>query len=201
MLQIQSDKHENNRPQVITLQLYNLKTFQQYPNFTAFQLYNIQQLMKITFLTVGKTEDAYLKDGIEKYVKRLKHYTKLSIVDIDELKNTKALTQEQQKSKEAELILKKITPQDHVILLDEKGMELTSEKFAAYIDKKAVASVSNMVFVVGGPYGFDQSVYNRANDKLSLSAMTFSHQMVRLFFIEQLYRAFTIIKGEPYHHS
>lgn len=157
--------------------------------------------MKITFLTVGKTEDAYLKDGIEKYVKRLKHYTKLFIVDIDELKNTKALTQEQQKSREAELILKKITPQDHVILLDEKGMELTSEKFAAYIDKKAIASVSNMVFVVGGPYGFDQSVYNRANDKLSLSAMTFSHQMVRLFFIEQLYRAFTIIKGEPYHHS
>ena len=165
-------------------------------NFTTFQ-----QLMKITFLTVGKTEDAYLKDGIEKYVKRLKHYTKLSIVDIDELKNTKALTREQQKSREAELILKKITPQDHVILLDEKGMELTSEKFAAYIDKKAIASVSNMVFVVGGPYGFDQSVYNRANDKLSLSAMTFSHQMVRLFFIEQLYRAFTIIKGEPYHHS
>jgi len=157
--------------------------------------------MKITFLTVGKTEDAYLKDGIEKYVKRLKHYTKLSIIDLDELKNTKALTQEQQKSKEAELILKKITPQDYVILLDEKGMELTSEKFAAYIDKKAIASVSNMVFVVGGPYGFDSTVYTRANDKLSLSAMTFSHQMVRLFFIEQLYRAFTIIKGEPYHHS
>jgi len=157
--------------------------------------------MKITFLTVGKTEDAYLKDGIEKYIKRLKHYTKLSIIDLDELKNTKALTQEQQKSKEAELILKKITPQDYVILLDEKGMELTSEKFAAYIDKKAIASVSNMVFVVGGPYGFDSTVYARANDKLSLSAMTFSHQMVRLFFIEQLYRAFTIIKGEPYHHS
>jgi len=157
--------------------------------------------MKITFLTVGKTEDAYLKDGIEKYVKRLKHYTKLSIIDLDELKNTKALTQEQQKSKEAELILKKITPQDYVILLDEKGMELTSEKFASYIDKKAIASVSNMVFVVGGPYGFDSTMYARANDKLSLSAMTFSHQMVRLFFIEQLYRAFTIIKGEPYHHS
>lgn len=157
--------------------------------------------MKITFLTVGKTEDNYLKDGIEKYAKRLKHYTKLSIIDLDELKNTKALTQEQQKSKEAELILKKITPQDYVILLDEKGVELTSEKFAAYIDKKAVASVSNMVFVVGGPYGFDSTVYARANDKLALSAMTFSHQMVRLFFIEQLYRAFTIIKGEPYHHS
>lgn len=157
--------------------------------------------MKITFLTVGKTEDTYLKDGIEKYLKRLKHYTKLAIIEIDELKNTKALTQEQQKSKEAELILKKITPQDYVILLDENGSTLTSEKFAAYIDKKAIASVSNLVFIVGGPYGFDPSVYARGNDKLSLSAMTFSHQMVRLFFVEQLYRAYTIIKGEPYHHS
>jgi 23S rRNA (pseudouridine1915-N3)-methyltransferase len=157
--------------------------------------------MKITFITVGKTEDAYLKEGIEKYVKRLKHYTRLTIVEMDELKNTKALTREQQKAKEAELILKKILPLDHLILLDENGMELSSTQFAAYIDKKALGSVSNMVFVVGGPYGFDQSVYERANDKLSLSAMTFSHQMVRLFFVEQLYRAFTILKGEPYHHE
>jgi 23S rRNA (pseudouridine1915-N3)-methyltransferase len=157
--------------------------------------------MKITFLTVGKTEDAYLKEGIEKYVKRLKHYTKLIIIEIDELKNTKALTQDQQKAKEAELILRKITPTDHVILLDEKGVELTSQQFAAYIDRKAIGSVANLVFIVGGPYGFDASVYARANDKLSLSAMTFSHQMVRLFFTEQLYRAYTIIKGEPYHHS
>ncbi len=157
--------------------------------------------MKITLLTVGKTEDAYLKDGIEKYIKRLKHYTKLVIIDIDELRNTKALTQEQQKSKEAELILKKTTPTDYVILLDEKGIELTSQQFAAYIDKKAIGSVANLVFIVGGPYGFDPSVHARANDKLSLSAMTFSHQMVRLFFVEQLYRAYTIIKGEPYHHS
>jgi 23S rRNA (pseudouridine1915-N3)-methyltransferase len=157
--------------------------------------------MKITFLTVGKTEDAYLKEGIEKYVKRLKHYTKLIIVEIDELKNTKALTPDQQKAKEAELILKKIFPLDHVILLDENGMELSSQQFAAYINKKALGSVANVVFIVGGPYGFDPSVYERANDKLSLSAMTFSHQMVRLFFVEQLYRAFTIIKGEPYHHQ
>lgn len=157
--------------------------------------------MKITFLTVGKTEDNYLKDGIDKYVKRLKHYTKLAIIEIDELKNTKALTREQQKSKEAEMILKKIGPQDHVILLDEKGIELTSVKFAAYIEKKEIGSVNNLVFIVGGPYGFDDSVYSRANDKLSLSSMTFSHQMVRLFFIEQLYRAFTIMKGEPYHHE
>jgi 23S rRNA (pseudouridine1915-N3)-methyltransferase len=157
--------------------------------------------MKITFITVGKTDEAYLKEGIEKYVNRLKHYTRLAIIEIDELKNTKALTENQQKAKEAELILKKILPLDHVILLDENGMELSSTQFAAYIDKKALGSVANLVFVVGGPYGFDGSVYGRANDKISLSAMTFSHQMVRLFFVEQLYRAFTIIKGEPYHHE
>ncbi|QHS54058.1 23S rRNA (pseudouridine(1915)-N(3))-methyltransferase RlmH [Mucilaginibacter sp. 14171R-50] len=157
--------------------------------------------MKITFITVGKTEDAYLKDGIEKYVKRLKHYTRLEMAEIPELKNTKALTEDQQKTKEAELILKKINPQDHVILLDENGMEFTSVQFANYISKRSVSSSANLVFIVGGPYGFDQSVYQRANDKLSLSRMTFSHQMVRLFFVEQLYRAYSIIKGEPYHHQ
>jgi len=157
--------------------------------------------MKITLLIIGKTEDAYLKEGIDKYLKRLKHYTKIEIVEIPELKNTKALTREQQKAKEAELILKKITAIDHVILLDENGAQLTSTQFATYIDKKAVGSVPNLVFVVGGPYGFDESVYQRANDQISLSKMTFSHQMVRLFFVEQLYRAFTILKGEPYHHS
>lgn len=157
--------------------------------------------MKITFVTVGKTEDAYLKEGIEKYVKRLKHYTKLEMAEIPELKNTKALTEEQQKVKEAELILKKVTPQDYLILLDENGTEFTSVQFANYINKRSVTSSANLVFVVGGPYGFDQSVYDRANDKISLSRMTFSHQMVRLFFTEQLYRAFSIIKGEPYHHQ
>lgn len=157
--------------------------------------------MKITLLIVGKTEDAYLKQGIDKYLKRLKHYTKIDIAEIAELKNTKALTEEQQKAKEAELILKKLLPTDYVILLDEKGLELSSSQFAAYIDKKAIGSVTNLVFIVGGPYGFDQAVYQRAIDKLSLSRMTFSHQMVRLFFVEQLYRAFTIIKGEPYHHA
>ncbi len=156
--------------------------------------------MKIIFLTAGKTEDAYLKDGIDKYVKRLKHYTKLEMVELNELKNTKALTAEQQKAKEADLILKKIIATDHVILLDENGVTFTSPQFANYLDKKNLNSVANLVFVVGGPYGFDPSIYERANDKISLSAMTFSHQMVRLFFVEQLYRAFTIIKGEPYHH-
>src|ERR1700744_274290 len=157
--------------------------------------------MKITFLTVGKTEDAYLKDGIEKYVKRLKHYTRLEITDLPELKNTKALTTDQQKVKEAEMILKKIVSTDFVILLDENGSEFSSKQFANYLDKKNISAAASLVFIVGGPYGFDQSVYSRANDKISLSRMTFSHQMVRLFFMEQLYRAFTIIKGEPYHHS
>lgn len=157
--------------------------------------------MKITLLIVGKTEDAYLKEGIDKYLKRLKHYTKIEIAEIAELKNTKALTPDQQKNKEAEFILKRLSPTDHIILLDENGVQLTSPQFAAYIDKKAISSVSNLVFIVGGSYGFDGAVYQRANDQLSLSKMTFSHQMVRLFFVEQLYRAFTIIKGEPYHHE
>ncbi|WDF54780.1 23S rRNA (pseudouridine(1915)-N(3))-methyltransferase RlmH [Mucilaginibacter sp. KACC 22063] len=157
--------------------------------------------MKVTLLTVGKTEDAYIREGIDKYLKRLKHYLKVEIVDLPELKNTKALTADQQKNREAEMILKKVAATDYLVLLDEQGSEFTSQQFANYIDKKAVTSVQHMVFVVGGPYGFDQSVYQRANDKVSLSRMTFSHQMVRLFFIEQLYRACTIIKGEPYHHQ
>jgi len=157
--------------------------------------------MKITLLTVGKTEDAYIKDGIDKFVKRLKHYTKLEIIDLPELKNTKALTQDQQKTREAELILKKLSVTDHVVLLDEKGLEFSSVQFADYLDKKAIGSVQSMVFIIGGPYGFDASVYQRANAQLALSRMTFSHQMVRLFFVEQLYRAYSIIKGEPYHHQ
>jgi len=152
-------------------------------------------------LLVGKTEDAYLREGISKYLNRLRHYIRLDFVEITELKNTKSLSQTQQKAKEAELILKRILPSDQVILLDEKGVQLTSTQFAEFIDKKQLGSVSNLVFVVGGPYGFDESVYQRANDKMSLSKMTFSHQMVRLFFVEQLYRGYTIIKGEPYHHA
>ena len=152
--------------------------------------------MKITLLSIGKTEDAYIKEGIDKYLKRLKHYTKLELVELPEQKNTKARKQDQQKAKEAEMLHTKFNPTDFVILLDEKGSELSSSQFAAYLDNKAIASVSNIIFVIGGPYGFEQSVYQRANDKLSLSRMTFSHQMVRLFFVEQLYRAYTILKGE-----
>jgi len=157
--------------------------------------------MKITLLAIGKTEDSYLKDGISKYMSRLKHYIKFEIIELPELKNTKALSQEQQKAKEAELIFKNITTTDYLILLDENGAEMNSVQFSVMLNKKMIASVQNLVFVIGGPYGFDNNVYKRANDKLSLSRMTFSHQMVRLFFVEQVYRAFTILKGEPYHHQ
>jgi 23S rRNA (pseudouridine1915-N3)-methyltransferase len=157
--------------------------------------------MKITLLTIGKTEDSYLKDGIDKYLSRLKHYIRFEIIEIPELKNTKALSQEQQKAKETELIFKNTVSTDHIVLLDERGTELTSVQFSAMLNKKMIASVQNLVFIIGGPYGFDDSVYKRANDQLSLSRMTFSHQMVRLFFVEQVYRAFTILKGEPYHHQ
>lgn len=157
--------------------------------------------MKITFLSVGKTEEKYLNQGIDIYLKRLKHYIKLELVEIPELKNTKGLSKEQQKAKEAELISKKLTSTDFVVLLDEKGVELSSLQFADLLNKRMIASTQNLVFIIGGPYGFDNSIYQRANDKLSLSKLTFSHQMVRLFFVEQVYRAFTILKGEPYHHE
>jgi 23S rRNA (pseudouridine1915-N3)-methyltransferase len=157
--------------------------------------------MKITLLTIGKTEDKYLREGIEKYLKRLVHYTSFNILELPELKNTKSLTEELQKSKEAELIFKQITSADHIILMDEKGEEYSSVKFAEFLNKKAVSNVQHLVFIIGGPYGFDAAMYARANGKLSLSKMTFSHQMIRLFFVEQLYRAFTILKGEPYHHK
>lgn len=157
--------------------------------------------MKITLLVVGKTTDKYLIEGIEKYTKRLIHYCKFQIVEISELKNTKSLSEEQQKEKEAELIAQKITATDHVILLDEQGKQFTSVEFSKEINKWMNQSVSSVVFVIGGPYGFDQKIKNRANAEISLSKMTFSHQMVRLFFVEQIYRAYSILKGEPYHHS
>lgn len=157
--------------------------------------------MKITLLTVGKTEDKYLIEGIEKYLGRLRHYIGFQMTVIPELKNTKNLSEAQQKAKEAELILKQIGNPDMVVLLDEKGKKYTSVLFANYLNKQMIGSVQHMVFVIGGPYGFDDSVYKRANGSISLSDMTFSHQMVRLFFAEQLYRAFSILKGEPYHHE
>jgi 23S rRNA (pseudouridine1915-N3)-methyltransferase len=157
--------------------------------------------MRITFLVVGKTEDQYLKEGIEKYLKRLKHYVKFELIEIPELKGTKNLSEDQQKSREAELLSKYLSSTDDVILLDEKGQEYTSMQFSGLINKKMLSSVQSLVFVVGGPYGFDSSFQKLSSGKLALSKMTFSHQMVRLFFVEQLYRAFTILRGEPYHHE
>jgi 23S rRNA (pseudouridine1915-N3)-methyltransferase len=157
--------------------------------------------MKITLLAVGKTEDKYLIEGIEKYLNRLKHYISFNFLVIPDIKNTKNLTQAQQKSKEAELILKQINNPDTVILMDERGKKYTSVLFADFLNKQMIGSVQQLVFVIGGPYGFDESIYKRANGTISLSDMTFSHQMVRLFFAEQLYRAFSILKGEPYHHE
>lgn len=157
--------------------------------------------MRITLLTVGKTNDLSFKNAISEYQKRLKFYISFDIEEIPALKNTKNLTEDNQKKKEGELILKSIQNDDEVVLLDDKGSEFTSKQFASYIEKKSASGLKRLVFVVGGPYGFSEEVYPRANDKVSLSRMTFSHQMVRLVFTEQLYRAMTIIKGEPYHHE
>jgi len=157
--------------------------------------------LKITLIAVGKTEDKYLIEGIEKYLSRLKHYINFNIVIIPDIKNTKNLSEAQQKIKEAEFIQKQINPTDVVVLLDEKGKKHSSVSFSEYLNKQMIGSVNNLVFIIGGPYGFDESIYRRSNTSISLSDMTFSHQMVRLFFVEQLYRAFTILKNEPYHHA
>jgi len=157
--------------------------------------------MKITLLTVGKTTSSNLIKLQEDYQNRLKFYIPFEMVVIPELKNTKNLSVSEQVEKEADLILKQLEPNDEIILLDEKGKQFTSVRFSEFISKKMLSSIKRTVFVVGGPYGFSERVYNRANSMVSLSAMTFSHQMIRLIFVEQLYRAMTILKGEPYHHE
>jgi 23S rRNA (pseudouridine1915-N3)-methyltransferase len=156
--------------------------------------------MIIKLIVVGKTVKSYLKQGEEEYTNRLKHYVRFEEDVISELKNVSSLNEEQIKQKEGEEILKRIQPTDYLVLLDEQGKQFTSEEFAEKIVKWQNTSVKQVVFVVGGAYGFSKEVYDRCNEKLSLSKMTFSHQMVRVFFKEQLYRAFSIIKGEPYHH-
>ena len=157
--------------------------------------------MKITLLTVGKTDRDWVKQGMDIYVTRMKHYFPFSIVEIPELKNASSLSKEQIKTKEGELILKNIRPAEDVILLDERGREHTSMEFAKVLQDKISYAGKDIVFVIGGAYGFSEAVRQRANSKISLSKMTFSHQMVRAIFAEQLYRAFTIMKGEPYHHE
>ncbi len=157
--------------------------------------------MKITLLAVGKTHDTYLREGIEKYLKRLGHYVNFAFIETKDIKTTKGLTPEEQSRMEGAIILKYLHPSDFVILLDEHGKEFTSKKFSTFIEKKLIESLPHLVFVIGGPYGFGKEVENRANESLSLSQMTFAHEMVRLITLEQIYRAFTIIKGEPYHHD
>ena len=157
--------------------------------------------MKIILLNVGKTTNSNLDKLQDEYQNRLKFYIPFELVVIPELKNTKNFSIGEQQEKEAYLILKQIETNDEVILLDEKRKQFTSVGFSEFISKKMLASHKRMVFVVGGPFGFAEKVYNRANGKVSLSAMTFSHQMIRLLFVEQLYRAMTILKGEPYHHE
>lgn len=156
--------------------------------------------MKITLLVVGKTTDQRLQTLIEDYQQRLKHYIPFEMVVIPDLRNAKALKQTQIKEQEGIEILRRITPSMDVILLDEHGREYRSIEYAQWIQKKMAAG-RDVIFIVGGPYGFSPAVYERANGKISLSKMTFSHQMIRLFFTEQIYRAMTILRGEPYHHE
>lgn len=157
--------------------------------------------MKISLLVIGKTDDDYLQKGIELFLKRIPHYLPFEMKVIPDLKNSKNLSVQQQKEKEGELLLQQLTSQDEVFLLDEQGMEASSVEFARFLEKKMIAGTKRLVMVIGGPYGFSEAIYTRANGKISLSRLTFSHQLVRLIFVEQLYRAMTILKGEPYHHQ
>ncbi|MBS2100604.1 23S rRNA (pseudouridine(1915)-N(3))-methyltransferase RlmH [Carboxylicivirga linearis] len=157
--------------------------------------------MKIDLVMIGKTDEKYLLEGIDKYLKRLKHYISFKMTTIPDIKKTKNLSEDQQKKLEGDQILSQLQPGDHLVLLDENGKEFNSVGFAGFIEKKMIAGFKRIVFVIGGPYGFSDEVYKKANQKISLSRMTFSHQMVRLFFVEQIYRAMTIQKNEPYHHQ
>lgn len=157
--------------------------------------------MKITLLTVGKTDRDWVRQGLDIYVSRLKHYIPFSIVEIPELKNVSSLTKEQIRTREGELILRNLRPTDDVILLDERGKEYSSVELAKILQDKINYTGKDIVYIIGGAYGFSEDVYRRADSRLSLSRMTFSHQMVRAIFAEQIYRAFTIMKGEPYHHE
>lgn len=157
--------------------------------------------MKICLIAIGKTDEPYLQKGLEIFLKRIPHYISFEMKLIPDIKNSRNLSQEQQKEKEGELILQQLQTSDELILLDEQGDEFSSLEFARFLEKKMLSGPKRLVFVIGGPYGFSAQVYAKAHGKISLSRMTFSHQMVRLIFAEQLYRAFTILKGEPYHHQ
>ncbi len=157
--------------------------------------------MNIELLVVGKTDSALIEEIVSLYVKRINHYCKFSITTLADVKNTKNLTVNQQRTAEGEMILRQITDADFVTLLDERGTEYRSVDFAFWLQKRMNSGVRRLLIVIGGPYGFSEAVYKRANSKVSLSKMTFSHQIVRAIFAEQIYRAFTILKNEPYHHE
>ncbi|HIB37911.1 23S rRNA (pseudouridine(1915)-N(3))-methyltransferase RlmH [Mesonia sp.] len=157
--------------------------------------------MTIKLLAVGKTDDKDLQKLIDQYVKRLKHYCKFEIEIIPDIKKSKKMDENLQKQKEGELILAKAQASDILVLLDENGKNFSSVGFSTWLQKQMNTGMKQLIFMIGGPYGFSDEVYQRANQKISLSKMTFSHQMVRLFFTEQIYRAFTILKNEPYHHQ
>ena len=157
--------------------------------------------MKIKLLAIGKTDNKHLIQLIEEYQNRLKHYIKFELEVIPDIKNVKNLSEVQQKEKEGALILSKLQNTDDLVLLDNKGKHFTSIEFSQYLQKKMNSGIKQLVLVIGGPYGFSDTVYKKAIAKISLSKMTFSHQMIRLFTVEQIYRAFTILKNEPYHHE
>ena len=157
--------------------------------------------MKILLIVIGKTDQKWLVDGISQYAERLSHFAQFEIQVIPDIRNTKNMDQGTQKVREGEQILSLLQPSDDVWLLDDKGKEMTSPEMAAWLEKRMAQSTKRLVFIIGGPYGFSQDVYNRVPGKVSLSKMTFSHQMVRLIFVEQLYRAFTILNNLPYHHE
>lgn len=156
--------------------------------------------MKLRILSIGKTNESYLRTGIDEYLKRLKHYISVEWMEKDGIKKSKKLSVEEVKRAEKEIVLKELKPNERLILLDENGKQFTSEKFSAHLEKMISHHNSDILFVIGGAYGFDLELHQRCNEEIALSKMTFSHQMVRLFLVEQFYRAFTIMRGEPYHH-
>ena len=157
--------------------------------------------MKIVLLSIGKTSEEYLIEGIAQYQKRLKHYVQFELIEIPNIKKTQNFSKNELIKKEGELILNTIQASDYLVLLDDKGQDFTSVKFSKKVQQWMLSGKKRLVFVIGGAYGFSDAVYQRGNEKLSLSKMTFSHQMVRLFFVEQIYRAYTILNNEPYHHE
>lgn len=157
--------------------------------------------MNIKIIAVGKTDNSCLRDLMETYLYRLQHYVKVYFIELPDVKNVKHLSEQQQKEKEGELILKAIDSSDVLLLFDEKGKQFSSREFSQLLQKRMNSGLKNLVFAIGGPYGFSKSVYERSQQKVSLSKMTFSHQMVRVFIIEQLYRGFSILRNEPYHHD